>query len=281
MDDPASRVTPPPAVLELQRRIGRNLLVYQHIELMLKALLATTGIEGPWSELRAKAQARAKVVGGMSLGALIGLYLEEVMTLEEKPSKEPESINEPWFRSRLQFRPRDPADFDRDRATLRALVDRRNTLAHNFLERYDTNDTGEVEVALRQLEVDGEGARAVQGHLRELLQHVEKMQQGAGERLRSSVFRDELKLGLLQLSPISQTLQALCAQPSREDGWTDLASAGRQLHAQLPDDMRNMKSRYGYDGLRSFVMASKLFDVRDEPLGGSSVRTLIRLADVK
>jgi len=60
----------PPALNEVFRRVGRNLLLLQRIELLLKALLSGSGFAGYASEIPAKAAQRAEEISRKALGQL-------------------------------------------------------------------------------------------------------------------------------------------------------------------------------------------------------------------
>jgi hypothetical protein len=272
--DEGTSVQSTASVHELQRRIGRNLLIYQQLEWMLKTLLANSGYHGPLSQLPAIAGARAKRVGKLSLGSLVALYVKEVLT--SRPDDDPlasAEIDEPWlgFSVHLQST---PGIIARDKATLRALVKKRNALAHTYLQACDLGEAKDVEAALVTLNVDGDDARAVARHLAQLLEALEAQRLEHARLLASDDFRTQFERAWLQLSPIAQTLTAICAESRRADGWTDIADAGRRLHLQVPDEMKAMKQRYGHDSLKRLVIATELFDVL--PDGGDGQRTLIR-----
>ena len=261
--DATTPPAPPPHVQELWRRIGRNVLVYQQIELMLKALLANTGFEGPLSEIRARATVRQAQVHAMTLGGLTELYRKEVFE-PATVSAEPEQITEPWVRMSVRLECRDPAEVDRLKATLKTLVAKRNALAHNFLQTCDLHDPSDVEAALRQLDTDGDDARAVRGHLKDVLEAAETHRQHAVAELVSPKFRLGLELAAIQISPVAQALWHLCGTATRADGWIDLAHAGHLLHAQLHEDMVNLDRLYGHKRLRDFVIATQMFEVLAE-----------------
>src|SRR5690606_12059438 len=64
------------------------------------------------------------------------------------------------------------------------------------------------------------------------------------------------------------------------DGWVCLAYAGRLAHKNAPDDVANMKTRYGYRSFKKLLVASECFEIFDEPLPNGRFRTFYRLRDI-
>jgi hypothetical protein len=86
----------------VKTKLGRNLLMFQRLELMLKFLLSRSRISGSLSELPAKqAQAGAKVQK-QTLGNLVTSYVGEIHANNDDSPTEPEDLQEAW--ATLSFR---------------------------------------------------------------------------------------------------------------------------------------------------------------------------------
>jgi hypothetical protein len=265
----------PPALNEVFRRVGRNLLLLQQIELLLKALLSGSGFAGYASEIRAKAAQRAEEISRKTLGQLAQQYHDELLGQGDAPPSAPEDPREPWFSMRIQFK-FDQAVVERDRAVLLALVAERNELAHTFLSRWDLSSTADLEAANNVLDEQRARALPVLEHVKALLEQLQVHRQGIGESLLRGDLRRELKLAFLQGSRIVQLLGEIAATAARPDGWTDLARAGQLMTDVAPDEMASIKARYGVSSLKKLLVASEMFEVVDEPVGGGHVRTIYR-----
>ena len=53
-------------------------------------------------------------------------------------------------------------------------------------------------------------------------------------------------------------------------------NADRQLRLTLPEEMGQLKNRYGYKTVKELIRASELFDIHEEPTKKRSVRVLYR-----
>lgn len=118
---------------EVQRKVGRNLLLFQQVEHMIKWLLANTHFEGYVSELTLIRDRQAKLVKKKTLGQLIHKYIE-VEASQEESKGGPERLKEPWlaFTTSLEA---DSNYFESKTQALAALNNERNELVHHLLPR--------------------------------------------------------------------------------------------------------------------------------------------------
>jgi len=265
----------PPALNEVFRRVGRNLLLLQQIELLLKALLSASGFAGYVSEIPAKAAQRADDISRKTLGQLAQQYHEELLGQGDAPPSAPENPLEPWFNMRIQFK-FDEAVVERDRAVLLALVAERNELAHTFLSRWDLSSTADLEAANKVLDEQRARALPVLEHVKVLLEQVIQRRQEVGESILRGDLGREFDLAFLRGSRIVQLLGEIAATAARPDGWTDLAKAGHLVASLEPEELANAKRRFGNGSLKRLLVASEMFEVVDEPVGGGHVRTIYR-----
>jgi hypothetical protein len=265
----------PPALNEVLRRVGRNLLLLQHIELLLKALLSGSGFAGYASEIRAKAARRADEISWKTLGQLAQQYHDELLGQGDSPPSAPENPREPWFSMRIQFK-FDEATVERDRAVLLALVAERNELAHTFLSRWDLSSTGDLEAANKVLDEQRARALPVLEHVKVLLEQVIQRRQEVGESILHGDLGRDIDLAFLQANRVVQLLGEFASTAARPDGWTDLALAGHLVASLEPEELASAKRRFGNGSLKRLLVATEMFEVVDEPVGGGHWRTIYR-----
>src|SRR5262245_19524891 len=98
MKEPEGAQLPEEIRDEVWRRIGRNLLLFQHLEEMMKAILSMSRIEGPVSRVQQISEARTSEVNRKTLGMLKEQYFEE-MTSKDLPARvRSEPLKEAWVR---------------------------------------------------------------------------------------------------------------------------------------------------------------------------------------
>ncbi len=68
-----------PEIDEVFRRIGRNLLLFQHIEHLLKQLMASARLEGTVKSMQANFEERQAKIHKQTLGQLAGQFVDDVL----------------------------------------------------------------------------------------------------------------------------------------------------------------------------------------------------------
>jgi hypothetical protein len=248
---------------EVWRRIGRNLLLFQHIEEMMKAILSLTNVEGPASSIQQIAARRADEVHRKTLGQLKEQYFEEVMSEGLPAGEPPQPLTEAWIRFSYTIEPQGDL-LDRDRAMFDALVVERNDLAHRFLARWRTSYANDHQAAYDYLDQQRERALPVRDHLKSILEALFEHREQVAEYLRSDEGMRQMELAWLQQSRVVSLLVEFSQTRCRPDGWTLLSDAGCWLREMAGDDMDRMKERYGHRQLRRLMLAAELFEIVDE-----------------
>lgn len=122
---------------EVQRKIGRNLILFQQVEHMIKWLLARAKIEGYSSELQAVIDRQKKAVHQKTLGQLICNYVEEMQpkAAAEGAEEAHERLKEGYLTITTWMESPDPTYFEKKKDSLQALKNERNELVHHLLPR--------------------------------------------------------------------------------------------------------------------------------------------------
>ena len=146
-----------PETDEVLRRIGRNVVIFQQVEHLLKFLNAHSAVIGPASQLSARVEKQVAAVHKNTLGELAGKLVNNIL---QPPAEHesPDEIDEVWFGFRFSVGA-DAEFVDRHDQEMRALVDARNDLIHHFLPRWQSSVCGDTESALTYL--DAQRAEAV------------------------------------------------------------------------------------------------------------------------
>ena len=144
---------------DVQRKLGRCLLLLQQYELMAKHLVAHSSLEGSTiEEMQADQAERLHSVANRTLGQLAKDLAGNVFQSDTQPDDEdhdkersPESFKLPRFRTTSSVSL--PAeDFDSFKTQLDELVLMRNALVHHFLQRFNVFNEEGCEAALAHLD---------------------------------------------------------------------------------------------------------------------------------
>lgn len=257
---------------DVLRKIGRNVLVFQQIEGLLKSLVTNHRVDGTTPDFEERHKRQAKKIQTQMMGALIKRYIDGILSDAGKPPKKPEGGTQ--VQISFTFRTAGDSDFSKSQRTnLELMVSERNNLIHHFLPRWQPDSLEHMTEASSYLDQQYKKVVPMLEHLKSV---TKSMQQSAA-LLASDEFGRQFELVYLQHSPLITLLQEVATQEARPDGWTSLAHAGQLASIREPDEMVHMEERYGHSTLKRLLTASELFDVLDESLPKGGFRTLYRV----
>ena len=264
-----------PDVDEVLRRIGRNLLLFQHIEHLLKHLMSNARFEGTIASAPANHEQRRAKIHKQILGQLAGQFADDVLA-DAGERDAPESLSEAWFSFGFTIQT-DSAFVEQHTAEMKAVVDARNDLIHHFLPRWSPASEESNREALTYL--DDQRARALP--MRDRLQGFAKALQDAAaahaEFIASPEGVRQFELQWLRHSRVVLLLGELATRTNRVDGWMVLATAGQIVGREEPDELKHMTERYGHRTLKKLLQATELFDIEEEPTARGGTRTIYRI----
>lgn len=264
-----------PEIDEVFRRIGRNLLLFQHIEHLLKQLMTSARLEGTLQSMQANFDERRARIHKQTLGQLAGQFVDDVLA-DAGERESPENVDEAWFSFGFTIQA-DSAFVEQHTAEMKAVVDARNDLIHHFLPRWSPASEDSTRAALAYL--DDQRAQALP--MRDRLQRFVNSLQGAAkahaEFMSSPEGARAIELQWLRHSRLVLLLGEVAQKTPRADGWTVLASAGHILRRQEPQELEHMLERYGHRTLKRLLQATELFDIEEEPTAGGGTRTIYRI----
>jgi len=261
---------PPDSPLELQRdvqrKLGRCLLRLQQYEILLKALVAHGDIAGPPAELQSVRHAQVACAQKKTLGALVGMLTERHLTSAEDDdsAEEPQGDGGLWFRFRFQVG-LDASQHQATTAALKELVDLRNELVHQFLQRFNIWEPQDCTDADAYLDTSYE---TIDGHYLTLRGWAEGMDEARAlmaSFMRTAAFEDLLVNGITPDGTVDWPASgAVCCLREAEarfaaEGWTHLNTATAWIRAQHPEQQ---PQRYGCGSWRHVIHESRLFEIR-------------------
>lgn len=260
---------------EALRKIGRNVVLFQELEGILKFLAAIQRPSAPLSKIKAVHAKDACAIRVRSLGQVGGQVLDALYGVSNSESSAPDAISEPWlaFSFRIDA---DPASGEASRNALKELIRERNDLVHHLLSRWNLREP-ESSRAL-SVELDEQRSRIVH-EIERYRAYANGLKEIASE-LRAFIDSDEGKrffdLVALQQSRLVATLTSVATENARADGWTLLSTAGHRLSQLLPDEFSRLKKLHGEGSLEKLVRATQRFEVRSEPTQAGGTRVIYR-----
>jgi hypothetical protein len=257
------------------REIGKNVVAFQIVEHLLKALIAVGRIEGVASELAAVRERRMAQTAKLTMGGLAGRFADEILTARDDDSNELHATNEIRISVSFGFES-DDAFCEQQKQALKTLVEQRNDLIHHFVPKWNWKSVESMRDALRHLELQRERTEAQRDFLNSVLRTYNETAKVHAAFLNSEEFARHFELLWLQQSRIVSLLCEFATQSTRADRYVSVACADIFVHTHTKDDVLNMKKRYGFASLLALIVGAELFDVIEEPTT-NGVRHLYRL----
>ena len=260
---------------EVLRRIGRNVVIFQQVEHLLKFLNAHSEVIGPASQLSARVEKQVAAVHKNTMGELAGKLVSSV--LQSQPEHEsPYEIDEVWFGFRFSVGA-DAEFVDRHDQEIRALVDARNDLVHHFLPRWQTAVDGDTDSAITYLDAQRADAVRMLERLQSWAHSLESGRKQLAAFWTSPEGERQMELAFLQGSRLVAMLGEIAMRTVRPDGWALLSTAGQLVKREAPAELEDLRKRFGYPNLKGVLLASELFDVTEEPTLGGGMCTIYRI----
>ena len=260
---------------EVERKIGRNLILLQKIELLLKVLLVNADrVVSQSPVLRKAEEERNESIRTSTLGALKTQFVGTVFGADPpRNGKDPLAVevDAPVARFRYTFESV-PERHKKLVSDLERLVKERNQLMHHFVEKLFPKTQAHYALAVGWL--DDQHARAAKIWA-DLVAQAKSADEAASKMAAHMVTREYAvmfeRAWLIQ-SPVVEHLVQLSVAEKPTGGWLPLASAGNSLHKHLANDMASLFPVYGHKTLKSLVKAVGCFSTREVELpGGHSV----------
>jgi hypothetical protein len=264
-----------PEIDEVCRRIGRNLLLFQHIEHLLKQLMAGARLEGTVKSMQANFEERRAKIHKQTLGQLAGQFVDDVLA-DAGGRDAPENVDEAWFSFGFTIQT-DSIFVEQHTAEMKAVVDARNDLIHHFLPRWSPASEDSTRAALDYLDQQRAQALPMRDRLQGFVNSLQEAAKAHTELMSSPEATREIELQWLRHSRLVLLLGEIAQRTPRADGWTVLASAGNILRQREPEELAHMPERYGHRTLKKLLQATELFDIEEEPTPGGGTRTVYRI----
>lgn len=262
---------------EVFRKVGRNLLIFQQIEGLLKMILGNSKVQGYARELAINREQRINGIQKDMMGQLIKQYFDEILSSSNEEPQEPSDLAEPWLSCSIKI----TVDATFVEAQLKAfemMREERNRLVHHFLSDWQPDSPEKLILASGYLDEQREKVLPVWEHLKSVAETMQQARQMQAKYMASDEFIQQLELLWLQQSPLIQLFCDIAMQIGRSGGWACLAQAGKLVRMQLADDAARMKANYGHHSFKKLLIASGLFEIWDKalPQGGSRIFYRVR-----
>lgn len=262
---------------EVLRRVGRNMVLFQQIEDMLKRVLRLADVKFEFDPATRQHSTKMADESRSTLGQLVGRFANDVLV--DASSANARRVDEPvpddvkTFQWSMAYRVQMEADhFAVMEANLAMVTEERNELAHHFLPHWRPDDDAAMEAALAYLDAQREKVLPVWSFLNSQMKGIHDLYQ--------HTLKDELPRLLVKALSAGQTLADLLIDYAgthrREDGWTDLGPAGSMVERAMPGLLKRAKEELASKTLKGVLLKLEQLEVMEETMAGGGVRVLYR-----
>lgn len=277
----------PPAELQaayddVLRKIGRNLLIFQEAELLIKKLSCISSYSASSAEAAESIGKRTSICEKKTLGQIINLYVDRHL-VGDSQSAETSSVaesdpnpGEVRFSCHITLGGTDGYQEAR-RQALAAMVAERNELVHHFLANFDSTSLESCLQASLRLD---EQRRKIIPEIHQLQEDLKLVTASLKEILslcESPTGMDQLFLPEIQQCPLITNLAAIAAENPDPEDWTPVGPAIKRLQDFPSEKISELVSQFGLKSLTQLLEASQQFDVQVEHTPNGKHRTLFRL----
>jgi hypothetical protein len=266
------------SVNEVLRKIGRNLMLFQQLEYLLKYIIANGNISGYASQLKDKKIKQDDKIRVKTLGQLVTSYIDTVHSVDAGSPELAEDLDEAHFSFSFKIES-DSAYYESRKTILTQILTERNELVHHLLPQFDTSSSQScIELDNKLEEQSGRIRREIE-EVRAVAASLEKGRQELAGFLTSDAGTKQIYASHLQQSRLTLLLADFSVKLGTEDGWVSMSAAGQLLKEHAPNEIALLKKNYGCKTLKSVILATDIFDVMDENTLKRGTRALYRLKE--
>ena len=182
---------------EVMRKIGRNVLLYQQVEHVLKYLVSNGRISGDVSTIKSSHESRKSTVAKKTMGTVAGDFFAEIFGEEESFDNLPENPSTVHLSISLRIETEEK-HFELRRDAIASLVADRNALIHHLMPKLNTESIESWLETDRDLDLQREKILPELEYLQTVAKQFSEMRKDLGEYLLSAEGRRHF-LGLTKV----------------------------------------------------------------------------------
>ncbi len=254
---------------EVMLKIGRNMLLLQQLEGILKQLLAGSFCEGTLSTIRENQRKYASQINKKSLGQLVSEFCDR--SLKCPDDSETEHVGRCIEDFHIKFHCSiecDQHEYEHRKQVLADIVQERNNLIHHLLPTYNPNSIEGLTELSRQFDEQYNQVLKETEYLSDLIKRFNELRKQMAAFLLSDKGERLLVEGLLPgESHLERLLSQLATLAARTDGWASLTVAGnlvKELNPQLVNKAMKEQGLSSLKGLKKLIESSDRFDLKEE-----------------
>jgi hypothetical protein len=262
---------------EVYLKIGRNIVEFQKMELLLKHIATHSDISGYSSELKSNQEIKNQKIQKQTMGHLVKQYLEKILSGREEIPELPNELKEPHLSLSIRIKP-DENLYQKIKKDMESIVSERNELVHHLFAKFSSEAdpvkkrSAIIDYLDKQNDVIREKIEALKG----IAKTIDDLRKKTAEWLLSEDGEKFFNQFLDRGRPLISLLKKIEKEKSRNDGWIPLHTAGSIIGTEAPEELANMRKLYGHKKLKTFILSTGLFVLKEESTEKGGNRVLYR-----
>ncbi len=267
---------------EVLQKIGRNLLLFQQAELLIKRLRSIGSFSALPGEAYESIEKRASTCEKMTLGQMVNLFVDNHF-IGKSSAPEASSGGDSYpdhgkARFSIHFTLGGTEGYpEARRQALADMVAERNELVHHLLLKLDRNSLESCLQIGSHLDEQRKKILAEIHRLQEDLKDVTRDVETILNHIKSPKGMEQLFLPEIQRSSLITNLAAIAGKNHDPEAWTPLGSATKRLQDFPREKINSLLAQFGMTNLTQLLAASQRFDIQHEQLKHGKHRVVYRL----
>jgi hypothetical protein len=264
------------------QKIGRNLLLFQQAELLIKRLRSIGSFSARPGEASASIEKRASTCEKMTLGQVVNLFVDNHCMGESSAPEASSAVDSgrgaDEARFSIHFTLGGTEGYpEARRQALADLVAERNELVHHLLLKLDRGSLESCLQAGTHLDEQRQKILPEIRRLQEDLKNVTEDLETIFNHLKSPKGHEQLFLPEIQQSSLITNLADIAGENPDPEAWTPLGPATKRLQDFPREKIDSLVAQFGMTKLSQLLVASQQFDIQHEELKRGKHRVLYRL----
>lgn len=265
---------------EVLRKVGRNVVLFQRFEVMLKLLVTHGRLSGYACDLQGIKEKQKEKVMNQTLGQVAGQFVENTHRKYEVVDEELPELKEKGMHISFSFNiESDENRYLKTKENLAKIVSERNDLIHCLPLNFNLDTVEGLNGAEQYLDNQRENLLPEYENVRGYLKALDEARKEFAEYIASGEMERQWILDELRQEYVVKLLGRIIEVAKRDDGWTLVVHAGQLLHQNAPDQLKQVKKKYNCRTLKDLILKTDIFDVEDEPTPKGGRRAIYRIKD--
>jgi len=262
---------------EVYQKVGRNVLFFQEMEMTLKYILLNCNLSVYANELTQIPGANYQKIQKQTMGNLVKQCLKKNLTEHYEVPEAPDDLDDIHLSMRIAIG-LDEVQFHKIKQDLESVVAGRNELVHHVISKFgpEADEVKRRHSIIQYLDQQYDDAKAKDAFLQSFVKTIQKVKKDCSDFLRSEEGERLFKAMFLQSSPLVQSLRRIENEKARKDGWTSLQAAASLVGNTAPEELIEMKEKYGHKKLKDFISETQIFYLKEEVTNKGGSRLLYR-----